>query len=112
MISLVRVLLPQPVRPTIATVWPDEARKDTFFEDVAFTVAKAHVVEHDLTRIGAAKPASFSSSSRTIAMPEQPANLAWGGPHYDTLYITATHGLYKLRTKTKGFVPYLAAHQK
>ena len=40
-------------------------------------------------------------------MPEQPANLAWGGPHYDTLYITATHGLYKLRTKTKGYVPYL-----
>jgi gluconolactonase len=48
----------------------------------------------------------------TIAMPEQPANLAWGGPHYDTLYITATHGVYKLRTKTKGFVPYLSAHGK
>ncbi|HEX3119101.1 MAG TPA: SMP-30/gluconolactonase/LRE family protein, partial [Candidatus Acidoferrum sp.] len=44
----------------------------------------------------------------TIAMPEQPANLAWGGPHYDTLYITATHGVYKLHTKTKGFVPYLS----
>jgi gluconolactonase len=44
----------------------------------------------------------------TIAMPEQPANLAWGGPQYDTLYITATHGVYKLHTKTKGFVPYLA----
>jgi gluconolactonase len=48
----------------------------------------------------------------TIAMPEQPANLTWGGPHYDTLYITATHGVYKLHTKTKGFVPYLAAHGK
>lgn len=44
----------------------------------------------------------------TIAMPEQPANLAWGDAHYDTLYITATHGVYKLHTKTKGFVPYLA----
>ena len=44
----------------------------------------------------------------TIAMPEQPANLAWGDPHYDTLYITATHGVYKLHTKTKGFVPYLS----
>jgi gluconolactonase len=43
----------------------------------------------------------------TIAMPEQPANLTWGGTHYDTLYITATHGVYKLHTKTKGFVPYL-----
>ncbi len=48
----------------------------------------------------------------TIAMPEQPANLAWGDPHYDTLYITATHGVYKLHTKTKGFVPYLAPHGK
>jgi gluconolactonase len=47
----------------------------------------------------------------TIEMPEQPANLAWGGPRYDTLYITATHSVYKLRTKTKGFVPYLT-HRK
>jgi gluconolactonase len=45
-------------------------------------------------------------------MPEQPANLTWGGAHYDTLYITATHSVYKLRTKTKGFVPYLSAHGK
>jgi gluconolactonase len=44
----------------------------------------------------------------TIAMPELPANLAWGDAKYDTLYITATHGVYKLHTKTKGFVPYLA----
>jgi gluconolactonase len=44
----------------------------------------------------------------TIAMPEQPANLTWGDAHYDMLYITATHGVYKLHTKTKGFVPYLA----
>jgi gluconolactonase len=48
----------------------------------------------------------------TIVMPEQPANLTWGGAHYDTLYITATHSVYKLRTKTKGFVPYLSAHGK
>jgi gluconolactonase len=47
----------------------------------------------------------------TIEMPEQPANLAWGEPRYDTLYITATHSVYKLRTKTKGFVPYLM-HRK
>jgi gluconolactonase len=41
----------------------------------------------------------------TIEMPEQPANLAWGGPGYRTLYITATHSVYKLRTKAHGFVP-------
>jgi gluconolactonase len=43
----------------------------------------------------------------TIVMPEQPANLAWGDPDYGTLYITATKSVYKLRTNTKGFVPYL-----
>lgn len=48
----------------------------------------------------------------TIVVPEQPANLAWGGPRYDTLYITATHGLYKLQTRTRGFVPYLSTRGK
>jgi gluconolactonase len=43
----------------------------------------------------------------TIVMPEQPANLAWGGNDYRTLYITATHSVYSLRTKGRGFVPYL-----
>jgi gluconolactonase len=43
----------------------------------------------------------------TIVIPEQPANLAWGDPDYGTLYITATKSVYKLRTNTKGFVPYL-----
>ena len=43
----------------------------------------------------------------TIVMPEQPANLTWGDPDYSTLYITATTSVYRLRTKTKGFVPYL-----
>jgi gluconolactonase len=43
----------------------------------------------------------------TIVMPEQPANLTWGDKDYRTLYITATTSVYRLRTKTKGFVPYL-----
>lgn len=43
----------------------------------------------------------------TIEMPEQPANLNWGDADYGTLYITATHSVYKLRTKVHGFVPYL-----
>jgi len=43
----------------------------------------------------------------TIVMPEQPANLTWGDPQYDTLYITATTSVYRLRTKTRGFLPYL-----
>ena len=43
----------------------------------------------------------------TIAMPEQPANLAWGDADYGTLYITATTSVYRLRTKARGFVPYL-----
>jgi gluconolactonase len=43
----------------------------------------------------------------TIVVPEQPANLTWGDKDYRTLYITATTSVYKLRTKTEGFVPYL-----
>jgi len=43
----------------------------------------------------------------TIVMPEQPANLNWGDADYGTLYITATTSVYRLRTKTHGFVPYL-----
>jgi gluconolactonase len=43
----------------------------------------------------------------TIEMPEQPANLTWGDKDYRTLYITATTSVYRLRTKTRGFVPYL-----
>jgi gluconolactonase len=43
----------------------------------------------------------------TIAMPEQPANLAWGDANYGTLYITAMTSVYRLPTKARGFVPYL-----
>ena len=43
----------------------------------------------------------------TIVMPEQPANLNWGGKDYRTLYITATTSVYRLEMKTQGFVPYL-----
>jgi gluconolactonase len=43
----------------------------------------------------------------TIVMPEQPANLTWGDPQYGTLYITATTSVYRLETKSRGFVPYL-----
>jgi gluconolactonase len=43
----------------------------------------------------------------TIILPEQPANLAWGDADYGTLYITATSSVYRLRTRVRGFVPYL-----
>jgi len=43
----------------------------------------------------------------TIVMPEQPANLTWGDADYHTLYITAATSVYRLRTKTRGFAPYL-----
>src|SRR5579872_6865806 len=42
----------------------------------------------------------------TIVMPEQPANLAWGDSGFRTLYITATTSVYRLKTRTRGFVPY------
>lgn len=44
----------------------------------------------------------------TIVMPEQPANMSWGGRNYSTLYITATTSVYSLPTRVRGFVPYLA----
>ena len=44
----------------------------------------------------------------TIALPEQPANLTWGGMDYRTLYITATTSVYRLKLKKQGYVPYLA----
>jgi len=45
----------------------------------------------------------------TIEMPEQPANLNWGDADSATLYITATTSVYRLRTKVKGLLPYLAS---
>lgn len=42
----------------------------------------------------------------TIAMPEQPANLTWGGDNLSTLYITATTSVYKLQTNTHGFLQH------
>jgi gluconolactonase len=42
-----------------------------------------------------------------IALPETAANLTWGDADYQTLYITATTSVYKLRTKTRGFIPGL-----
>ncbi len=47
----------------------------------------------------------------TIVIPEQPANLAWGGKDYSTLYITATHSVYSLPTKARGFMPNLQKQQ-
>ena len=44
----------------------------------------------------------------TVVLPEQPANLAWGDPGYSTLYITATTSVYRLQTRSHGFVPYLS----
>lgn len=44
----------------------------------------------------------------TIVFPEQPANLAWGDPGYSTLYVTATTSVYRLQTKSHGFVPCLS----
>jgi gluconolactonase len=42
----------------------------------------------------------------TIDLPEQPANLSWGGRQNSWLYITATTSVYKIRTATHGYVPY------
>jgi len=46
------------------------------------------------------------SASGTIELPEQPANLAWGGRNNSTLYITAATSVHSIETSTQGFVPY------
>lgn len=43
----------------------------------------------------------------TIMVPEQPANLAWGGGGYDKLYITAGKSVYVIQCKAAGFMPNL-----
>ncbi len=40
-----------------------------------------------------------------IELDEQPANLAWGGPDFSTLYITARTGLYSIETAVRGVAP-------
>ena len=42
----------------------------------------------------------------TIDMPEQPANLTWGGKDLSTLYITATTSVFRLQTRTHGFLQH------
>jgi gluconolactonase len=47
----------------------------------------------------------FSADGRhlgTIAFPETPANLAFGGPDMKTLYVTARTGLYSIQVKVPG----------
>src|SRR3984957_7930615 len=41
----------------------------------------------------------------TILLPEIAANLNWGDADYRTLYITASTSVYRLKTRTRGFVP-------
>jgi gluconolactonase len=38
-------------------------------------------------------------------MPESTANLNWGDADYSTLYITARTSVYRLKTRSRGFVP-------
>ncbi len=44
-----------------------------------------------------------------IQVPEIPANVAWGGAGWSTLFITARTSVYRLQTKTRG-VPVGGAH--
>ena len=40
-----------------------------------------------------------------IEVPEPPANLAWGGEDYKTLYMTARKSVYRIRLKVTGIKP-------
>ena len=40
-----------------------------------------------------------------MELTEQPANLAWGGADFSTLYVTARTGLYSIDTNARGIAP-------
>lgn len=42
-----------------------------------------------------------------VATPEVAANFAWGGDGLTDLYVTATHSVYRLRTKVPGHEPFV-----
>ena len=45
-----------------------------------------------------------------VRLPEMVANLAWGGPEFRTLYLTATHSVYAIPTKVgPRHEPYMSA---
>ncbi|HET7084849.1 MAG TPA: SMP-30/gluconolactonase/LRE family protein [Rhizomicrobium sp.] len=44
----------------------------------------------------------------TVGLIEHPANFAWGGADFSTLYFCGLNSIYRLKTKVKGFVPYVA----
>lgn len=41
----------------------------------------------------------------TILVPQQPANLTWGGRDMSTLFITAGTSVYTIKTRTTGYLP-------
>ncbi len=43
----------------------------------------------------------------TLLLIEPAANLAWGDKDFRTLYLCGRSSMYKLKTKVKGFVPYV-----
>ena len=56
-----------------------------------------------------------------VRAPEKVANLAWGGPDFRTLFLTATHSVYRIATKvgprrepymSRGRTPAAAARRK
>ena len=48
-----------------------------------------------------------------VRAPERVANLAWGGPDFRTLFLTATHSVYRIETKVgPRREPYMSAHAR
>jgi gluconolactonase len=43
----------------------------------------------------------------TVTLIEHPANLAWGDADFSTLYVCGRASMYKIKTRVKGFVPYV-----
>ena len=67
--------------------------------------AGRHEVRFARQRLGARGRAASGSMRPTgellgkVRMPEMVANLAWGGPDFQTLFVCATHSVYTVKTK-------------
>jgi gluconolactonase len=81
----------------------------TFIRDIAGSPDGLRVAESGNLYIACRGIAVYSPEAkllRTIDVPEQPANCAFGDPDLRTLYITARSSLYRVRLPEKGLLQY------
>ena len=85
--------------------WDGQSSSSALAADVERALAELDWVENYTVRADDGGVWVISAEGRhlgTIQLPELPANFAWGGPDGATLYMTARHGLYRMRLAVPG----------